>query len=136
MLSPANPEESGGGRFLGGGRDGEALVVPNIPCSKRAEGPLLLLVILRAAPISSSSLLTSRGRRLIEVDTFSGRDRSSEGTMDWLGMSVCSCFGSVGSDCVIAMAKGCKSGSAKGCGGGGDLIGICDGGGLSAAARG
>jgi hypothetical protein len=33
---------------------------------------------------------------------------------------------------VIAAIEGCKSGSAKDCGGGGDLMGICDGGGLSA----
>lgn len=80
MLNPANPEESGGGRFLGGGRDGETLVAPNVASSKRAEGPLLPLVVLRTALISSSSLLVSRGRRRAEIDVFSGTRWFSGGT--------------------------------------------------------
>ena len=68
ILSPANPEESGGDRFLGGGRDGEALVAQNVGSSKRAEGPLLLLVALRFVLVSSSSLLVSRDRRRAEVE--------------------------------------------------------------------
>lgn len=72
MLSPANPEESGGNRFLGGGRDGEALVAPNVASSKRAEGPLLLLVVLRAKLVSSPSLPVLRGRGRAEIVTFSG----------------------------------------------------------------
>jgi len=82
MLSPANPEESGGSRFLGGGRDGEALVTPGVASSKRAEGPPLLLVVLRTAPTSSSSLLVSRGRRRAEIDTPPGTSWFSRGADD------------------------------------------------------
>lgn len=134
MLSPAKPEESGGGRFLGGGRDGEALMEPIAACSKRAEGPLLLLVALRAALVSSSSLLVSRGRRRAETDTFSRVTLSSGETTDCSGVSVCSCSDLAGSVCAVATTEGCKSGNANGCGGGGDLIGIWEGGSLSVAA--
>jgi hypothetical protein len=60
IVSPANLEESGGGRFLGGGRDGEALVAPNVASSKSAEGALLLLAVLRPTAVSSSCLLVSQ----------------------------------------------------------------------------
>ena len=71
ILNPANPEESGGGRFLGGGRDGEAPVVWNGASSKRAEGPLLVLLVLRFV-LASSSLMISRGRRRVEASKGSG----------------------------------------------------------------
>lgn len=123
MLSPANPEESGGGRFLGGGRDGETLVVPNVVSPKRAEGPLPL-VVLRTVLTSSSFLLASRGRRRAEIDKFSGTSWFSGGTNDWSRMSARPGSGLADSVCVTTTVEDCKSGSANGWGGGGDLIGI------------
>lgn len=117
---------------MGGGRDGETLVEPNVASSKRAEGPLLLLVVLRAVLASSSSVVPRD--RDWEKDAVSGASWSSGEVVGRSGMIFCSCSGLGGPACDTGVVRGCKSGSAKWGGRGGDLMGICDGWGFSPTA--